>query len=162
VSLAVVFFGAPLAREYRIWRLSQDSSLILEIATAPPGDSWRSALGDFLSREYPPGIWHHSGASLGGTISHAGPTREVTVSGQTSAQDCLAYLSILTGTTVHVADGKLLGRVVWTKGVIDVLDADLARAILHARGIATLEVAEDGQNALWAVDRSDIRRGAGP
>jgi hypothetical protein len=157
-----IFFREQLGREYRVWRLSHDPSLILQMAMAPPGDPWRDALGEFVRREYPPGIWRPSGASIG-HISYSGPKdRQITVSGQTRAQDFLAYLSVLTGATVYLADGKGLEHDLWTKGVVKVLDVDLARAILHAGGIATLEIEEDGQKVLWAVDRSDFRRGERP
>jgi hypothetical protein len=161
----VVLFGDRLSREYRVWRLSFQPSLILETAMAPPEDPWRTAIEELLHREYPPGLWRPRPGTLRAVtlVPHADALgAHASVNGQTQAEEFLKYLSDQAGAPVHVGDGKLLKREAWTAGVIEVLDVSLARAILHARGIAVLEVEEDGQKVLWAVDRSDFRRGERP
>jgi hypothetical protein len=159
VAVAALF-GGRIAREYRVLRLSHDPSLILQTARAPPGDAWRNALGELLSREYPPGVWHPRPGTLRAvTFAHHADSlgAQASVKDQTPAADLFRYLSDQAGAPIYVGGSNLLEREVWTTGVIKVLDMDLARAILHAHGIAVLEFEEDGQKALWAVDRSDLR-----
>jgi hypothetical protein len=160
---ATVLFGGQLAREYRVWRLSRDPSLILETAMAPPGDDWRSALGELLSREYPPGVWRpRPGTLRPAVVFFPNPNSfgtQTSVKDKIYAQDLFRYLSDQTGAIINAVDG-LITREVWTTGLIKVLDVDLARAILHARGIAVLEFNHDFYGwGLWAVDRSELCRG---
>jgi hypothetical protein len=73
--------------------------------------------------------------------------------------DTIRFLSDFSGRRVRiaVADQGALRNKVQFKGVIHGFDMELARAFLHAQGIAVLEVEEEAEKVIWVLDRSDMR-----